>query len=536
VQKEAVIASEAAPPGASPPSRARRPSDTTVVDPAPSPPPPAVDAAPSPQHAGGRVGLVVALCEALGASGVAYCHWKSNESIARSERAESDLDLLVARRDAGRFEQILRTLGFKHGRQAPNRQLPGLFHAFGLDDATGALVHIHAHYQLVLGDDTTKNYRLPVEDAYLASARQGDVFKIPAPEFELVVFVLRMMLKHATWDAVATGKGSLSAGERRELTYLRDRAEPDRARAIVRKHLPFIPAELWRACVGSVDGGDRSPSRIRAARRLEVALAGQSRRSPNVDPLVRTWRRIETAVARRVRRRPMRRSRLDDGGAIVAVVGGDGAGKSTAVADLVGWLSRDLDVVALHLGKPRRSTISKGVDVLWRGATAGASRRGPSPLSDAQPMTPRRLLKLVRKVMISRDRYLEYTRGRRFAAEGGIVVCDRFPLPQIRLMDAPATGSIPGARRSSVAVRLLARVEERYYARIGRPDILVVLRVDPDVAVRRREGIESEEMVRARAEEIWRLQWGDVPAVVVDAGQPRDAMLAEIKAAIWERL
>ena len=60
--------------------------------------------------------------------------------------------------------------------------------------------------------------------------------------------------------------------------------------------------------------------------------------------------------------------------------------------------------------------------------------------------------------------------------------------------------------------------------------------MDPDVAVRRREGIESEEMVRARAEEIWRLQWGDVPAVVVDAGQPRDAMLAEIKAAIWDRL
>jgi thymidylate kinase len=484
------------------------------------------------------VGLVVALCDALRTGGVHYCHWKSNASIDRSERAESDLDLLISRGDAARFEEILRALGFKQGQQAPRRRLPGLFHAFGLDEASGALVHIHAHYQLVLGDDTTKNYRLPIEDAYLASAYQGDVFKIPAPEFEYVVFVLRMVLKHATWDAVATGKGALSAGERDELAYLTERVDADRARALVREHLPFIAPKTWDACVAALREPTRSPSRIRAARRLEVALSGQSRRSPNLDPFVRSWRRAETAVTRRVRRAPMRRSRIDRGGAVVAIVGADGAGKSTAVAEVVAWLARDLDVLAVHLGKPRRSLTSKLVDLAWRGATArsGEAAKGPSPLSDAEPMTGRRLLKLVRKVLISRDRYLEYARARRFAAEGGIVVSDRFPLPEITRMDAPATASIPTARASSPAVRLLARLEERYYSRIGRPDVLVVLRVEPNLAVKRREGIESEPMVRERAEEIWELQWGDVPAVVVDASLPKDEVLARIKAAVWERL
>jgi thymidylate kinase len=491
-----------------------------------------------PPAAAGAVRLVAELCDELRAAGVAYCHWKSNATIERSERAESDLDLLVARRDAGRFEELLRRLGFKQGQQAPKRRLPGLFHAFGLDEASGTLVHIHAHYQLVLGDDTTKNYRLPIEDAYLASSYQGDVFKIPAAEFEYVVFVLRMVLKHATWDAVATGKGSLSSGERDELAYLSQGVDGERARAVVGEHLPFIAPEIWDACVAAVRRGPSSPARVRAARRLEVALSGQSRRSPNLDPFVRSWRRAETAATRRVRRTPMRRSRIDHGGSVVAIVGADGAGKSTAVAEVVRWLSRDLDVLAVHLGKPRRSATSALVDRVWRRATARSAdpTRGPSPLSDAEPMTPRRLLKLVRKVLISRDRYLEYARARRFAAEGGIVVSDRFPLPEITRMDAPATAAIPSARASSPAVRLLARLEDRYYSRIGRPDVLIVLRVEPDLAVKRREGIESEPMVRERAEEIWELQWGDVPAVVVDAGLPKDEVLARVKAAVWERL
>ena len=44
--------------------------------------------------------LVRRLCQTLSTEGVDYCHWKSNEALDRSARAESDLDLLVSRRDA----------------------------------------------------------------------------------------------------------------------------------------------------------------------------------------------------------------------------------------------------------------------------------------------------------------------------------------------------------------------------------------------------------------------------------------------------
>ena len=35
------------------------------------------------------------------------------------------------------------------------------------------MVHVQAHYQLVLGDDMTKNFRIPLEDAYLALMKTG---------------------------------------------------------------------------------------------------------------------------------------------------------------------------------------------------------------------------------------------------------------------------------------------------------------------------------------------------------------------------
>jgi hypothetical protein len=146
----------------------------------------------------GALDLVVALCRALEDEGIRYCHWKSNEAIDRSASGENDLDLLIDRSDADRFGEVLHRLGFKQARPAPSREVPGLIDHYGLDDRSGRLVHLQAHYQLVLGDDMTKNFHLPVEHAYLDSVGAGGLIRVPAPEFELAVFVIRMILKHST--------------------------------------------------------------------------------------------------------------------------------------------------------------------------------------------------------------------------------------------------------------------------------------------------------------------------------------------------
>ena len=478
--------------------------------------------------------LVEQLCKTLRAEGVTFCHWKSNEALDRSMSGDNDLDLLVARNHQGRFLEVLARLGFKAAALPAAREVPAVVHYYGLDAPSGRLVHVHAHYRLVLGDDTTKNVWLPIEQAYLASCSLDRVFPVPAPEFELAVLVLRLVLKHSTWDAMLQTRGALAANERRELEWLQARTDWARVDAVVAEHLPFL-SDVWPACRRAVRPGAALRVRVRAASHLAEALAASARRSRLEDTALRLVRRSVWAARRFLLRRPVRK-RLVTGGAMVAIVGGDGSGKSTAVDGLASWLSRAFVVRRIHLGKPRKSATTLAV----KGALAAGRRMGlfPDLAEPTAPPADRSTAPstgwLVWHVLTARDRYRLYTRSHRVAANGGIVVCDRYPLEQLHTMDGPRTSwarGLPGLSRLGAA---LVDREARYYSAFTRPDVLAVLRVEPEVAVRRKAD-EEESYVRRRSTEVWKVVWDDA-TVTIDAAQPAGRVLAALKTAVWERL
>ena len=55
---------------------------------------------------GAPLRLVLQLRDELRAKAVRFCHWKSNDMLARSLSGENDLDLLVHRNDARRGAAI----------------------------------------------------------------------------------------------------------------------------------------------------------------------------------------------------------------------------------------------------------------------------------------------------------------------------------------------------------------------------------------------------------------------------------------------
>jgi hypothetical protein len=215
---------------------------------------------------------IINLCKILKAEEIDYCHWKSNAAIDRSASGDNDLDLLVSRIDAHRFTGLLHQLGFKEVKVLQDEQLPGVQDFYGYDERTARLVHVHAHFQLVLGHDLTKNYRLPMERSYLDSAVQGDLFRVPAPEFEFVVFVIRMVLKHSTLDAILMRHGSLSTSERRELEFLLSQINLEKLGAILEQYLPYVDRGLFEACLLALQPEYSLWKRVQAGQKLQSKL------------------------------------------------------------------------------------------------------------------------------------------------------------------------------------------------------------------------------------------------------------------------
>ncbi|HKY05400.1 MAG TPA: hypothetical protein VJQ56_10945 [Blastocatellia bacterium] len=215
---------------------------------------------------------------------------------------------------------------------------------------------------------------------------------------------------------------------------------------------------------------------------------------------------------------------------MIAVVGGDGAGKSTSIDGLYRWLSGMAETRKIHIGNPPYTLTSLAVAALLKLTRLLAPPSDNNGSSAKRPGT----LEMVQWVCNARDRYKLYLKARRLANKGELVLCDRYPLPEIKLMDGPRISQSLASNRGPLA-RLFYKAERQFYKKILPPDLLIVLRVNPDIAVQRKTG-EDPSHVRTRSQEMWDLSWEGDKALVVDANRPKDVVLAELKSIVSSRL
>jgi thymidylate kinase len=482
--------------------------------------------------------------EELNTNGVRYCHWKSNLSLSKSLSGQSDVDLLVHREDARLFRTILSQLDFRPAANKDGEDFPSIEHHFALDEESGVLVHVHAYFRVITGDSLSKNYRFPIEEMLLQNTRMEDSIPLLAKSAELIVFTLRIMLKHTSLVELVL-LARYWKDVKQEINWLLETESIDKTLSLVNCWLPSVDANLFSDCVAALKAPASLFRRIFLGFRLRSQLHIYARHSA-----VRAWlvgARKFTAMLFRRLTRSQKELIPRSGGAVIAFVGPEATGKSTLIAEMSGWLGEHFAVEQIHAGKPK-STLLTSIPNLLVPALRSLFPSSRSTRLEAQylyeessekPRASFPLIFAIRSALLAYDRRSLLSRAYSRAANGTIVLCDRYPSSQSGAPDGPQLSQLSTSTdRYSIRHRL-AHSEARLYRQIPPPDVVIYLNAPLEVALRRnatRGKKEPEDYVRRRHARSSNLEFEKAPVHKINTNQPFDKTVLEVKKAIWNAL
>lgn len=498
----------------------------------------------------GTLETLYALFEELDAEGIRYCHWKSTHHLEKGLKGKTDLDLLLDRLDASRFHRILSNCDYKPFVSAPHRQYPAVEDYLGFDRPTGAIVHLHVHYRLILGDRYTKNYVIPLEECFLNHTRMELGVRVPIPELEIVVLAIRALLKYSDRDVLRDllklpGHGGIPNSYFREFESLPVPTNLDQIKSITEHHTDLVPSDLVLNFLKTIRESPRDGWTL-------FKLRSQVRQW--LVPYERMGRAQigfeyhKTSLLQKLPSKRLRDHLLVDrhkkpatGGLGIAFIGADGAGKSTCVKQISQWLGWRMNVHVFYMGTTYPSFVTKMAQAV---ADAGYLVGGGFKhiLGKENPITHTvdrlaRILACLDYVAEARDRYTRYLSGQRKIAQGAIVIYDRYPLKKA-LIDGRAMDGARIASKESLdnpIIAKLALIEEGYYRTMRLPDHILVLQASPAVSQARKPE-HRRERIEAKANALAELTASGLNVLTIDAEQPLEQVLLQIKTAVWSWL
>lgn len=490
--------------------------------------------------------LVGELITRLNRDCVSYCLVENGYAQTRCNGTGRCLALLVDDSDRSSCIRAIEGLGFKEAFEVGTPPSPSAPVHLGLDESTGELICVRVATQAAFRTGTGRGYRIPIEPLLLNETGTRGGARVPSDGTALVLLLLRSFIElGAGWDI-----RSWAAEEeerRRELRWLAMRCSIGEALRLVDAYCPWVGEVLFLECLNAMFEGRSRVYLLGLSRRVRRGLRGLSRAgwigdAPAESP---SWLSARPTTRYATRWTP------PSGGALVAFVGPDATGKSTLAGDVASCLRPHLQVEEVHLGKPRGTAWTWGLNAavkLRRRVRGRRPRWRPESLPDAgaergRSVGPAALLYAIRAVALAFDRRRALLAAARSSRRGAVVLCDRYPNRVAGAMDGPRLDA--DARGRGVLAgpyRMLARLERRLYDGLPCPDVLIRLSVSLEEARRRnRERAKADKHTEAELDERHRLPVVAWPVSEerireVDTGRSLEESRLAARMAVWAAL
>jgi thymidylate kinase len=495
--------------------------------------------------------LINCFVEAFNRAALVYCHWKSNMDLAQAIAGKIDLDLLVDRKSLPQAQVILAQHGFKAAVARWGATPASIYHYYGLDPDTNQLIHVHLFSRVLTGESFVKSHLFPFEAMLLENVYDSRSIRVTSKPAELVLFTLRMFVKYGSLlDLIALRRKSEHV--RTEIRWLQDGGDLSESLSLLRKYCPVIDEQLFVQCIKTLDSDSSLITRMILAQQVRRRLQIYAKHT--FFKRLLAYGQLLWAEAQRRLGGKQQNKVLQAGGAVIAFVGAEATGKSTLVTETRRWLGSAFAVRTVHAGKPPPTWLTAPLNLLLPLMRSKLSSlrtnrlEGHSTPAHANPSPDKNkglasLMYALRAAILAWERRQLLVRARRAAANGEIVICDRYPSDTIGVMDSPRLCEQPTQRGVAPAIfNWLARLERRLYQQIPPPDIVLRLNVSVETAQQRnrerfKPGKETDAYIASRHRQTreWR-KVGTKYIYDIDTEQSLAETFLCVKKAIWKSL
>ena len=431
-----------------------------------------------------------------------YLHWKSNTNIEKALIGEDDLDILVDPKDKGKIYQLFKEFNILRGYSEKDSWQNEIFHFFGLDIDAQKMIQIHLHFLLEVGYDFDKSVNLPIVQSYLERREKYDnrVY-IPTVENEYILLIIRLMLKNALLPFLlhfpkkqyaiyrrAKNRGVVVGSAYREYIDLSERSDRKALDKALDTTYPFMDKKLFYACEEVIEENNSLKEYFEKSAQMKALLKPYSYHSKFVSFYKSFFRINQTRLGKVLKNRVKSKKIPANGGKIIAFVGGDGAGKSSNIEKLSSVLSHHYFVKTIHIGRPNQKGEPKRY-FLGRQIRNFGKLLMRFKLQD--------LGTAINHVGLAIERKQAFMKAQKIKTQGGIVILDRIPLKEVNRMDAPKI-----ARELGRLYSWFSNLEKKLHESIAGVDQLIVLKLDPQIAIQRRPEDDADELL-IRSGQIW---------------------------------